>query len=253
MLADRLDLLRTLTSATPSWTLVKGATSALDGRGDIDSAAPTAHWPAVRAACAAWAAATGRGPLVGCDHIPGAAILVVVEAGPKKLVQIDLLDHRLLHGTCVLRAVDLLPAAAIGTDGYRRLAPGGEAVARLVLAEWRPGAPPPSATSLRELRALLQEDGDGARAVASRLDPRLAAAVVEVEAGRWPRSILLQAELACLARGLREPGRLVARVAAAPSRRSCPVLEALADERTVRGDLDTWLDAVERVHPQPRL
>jgi hypothetical protein len=252
--ADRLDLLRRLTEATPSWTLVKGASSALDGRGDIDCAVPAADRPLIHEAVAAWAAATGRGPVLGCDHLPGSLVLAVVEPGaPATLVQIDLLDHRLLHGSSILRAADLLAAAAVEADGYRRLTPGAEAVARLLLVEWRAGAPRPAAASLAELQSLLAEDPAGASAVASRLDRRLRSAVEAVAAGRWPRSTLVAAELASMARGIRRPGQLVNRLAAAPARRSCPLLKALANERTVEGDPDEWIAAVRRVHPQLRL
>lgn len=253
VLADRLDLLRRLTASTPNWTLVKGAPSALDGRGDIDSAAPSADWPTVRSACAAWAAATGRGPLLACDHVPGSVVLAVVEPADRLLVQVDLLDHRLVRGSRVLCAADVLPAAAVDDDGYRRLRPGAEAVVRLVLDEWRTGAPPIEASSLVELRELLQADPEGAQLASSRLDPRLREAVAAVAAGRWPRKALLAAELTCLAHGLRHPAQLLVRAVGRRSSKTCPLLGALANERTVDGDLDEWIASVDRAHPRPRL
>jgi hypothetical protein len=252
VLPDRLDLLCRLTSSTPTWTLVKGASSALNGRGDIDGAAPTDDWDRVSNACLAWAAETGRGPVLACDHIPGSLVLAVVEPATKQIVQVDVLDHRQVHGTTVLRATDFL-SATLERDGYRRLSPGAEAVARVVLDEFRPGAPAIAVGSLAELRALLLDDPDGARALSNRLAPRFQASIRAVAAGTWPRASLLAAEVACLLEGLRRPLPLVARMVAAPGRRACPLLKALANERTVAGDLGDWIDAVRRIHPHPRL
>jgi len=130
---DRLDLLRRLTAAAPHWALVKNDASALDGSGDVDSAAPAPEWPALVAAASDWAHATNRGPVLKCRHIEGTLIVVVVEPGtPALLEQIDILDHRLLHGTPLARAADLTADATLLPDGYRRVAPWAESVARLV-------------------------------------------------------------------------------------------------------------------------
>jgi hypothetical protein len=249
MRTDRLDLLRRLTAATPEWTLVKGEQAALDGRGDVDSAAPREAWPKVTQAVSEWSCDTGRGPTVACGHLPGTLVLAVVESRRHPtLVQVDVLDHRLLRGRPILRAHDLLRSTETAPEGFRRLSPGAEAVARLVLVEWSAAAPRPEPSSLEEVASLVRADRDGARSVAAALDPRLAQVVTEIEAGRWPRTTLALVELEALVQGLRRPTRLLARLAAAPSRRRCPLLRALANERTVRGNLDAWLAAVHHAH-----
>src|SRR5213075_301194 len=99
MLAERLDLVRRLTAATPAWALLKGGASALDGRGDLDCVTPTAQVPLVRATIEEWSRDTGRGPVLACGHLPGTLVLAVVEPGPSTtLVQLDLFDHRLRRG-----------------------------------------------------------------------------------------------------------------------------------------------------------
>jgi hypothetical protein len=253
-LPDRLELLRRLTGSSPQWSLVKGAASALDGRGDIDSAAPAAAWPLLESELGAWASDTGRGPVVRCDHVPGTLILAAVEPGsPTTLVQLDAIDHGLRRGRPVVSAADLLPAAGMTPDGYRVLTPGAQAVARIVLDEWGRFGSRPAQTALDELRDLLRRDPAGARAVADRLELPLRAAVAAVEAGRSPRVAFALADAVYLSLALLRPLRLARRVAGRRERRACPVLRALACERTVEGDLTDWLRAVARVHPQPRL
>jgi hypothetical protein len=247
--ADRLDLLGRLTAATPDWVLVKSVSSAVDGSGDIDSAAPAAAWARVSEVLAEWAGTHALGPVVACDHLPGALVVAAVERGvPAPLLQLDLLDRRLLHGGTVVDA-RYLARAAVVAGGFRRLTPGGEAVVRLVVYEWRPLAPSPPARTLDELRAMLREDRDGARAVQAALSRRVSRAVDEVAAGSWPRRSLILAEAGNALRGLAQPVALARRVAGARARRTCPLLRALANGRIVPGSVDDWLAEVRRAHP----
>jgi hypothetical protein len=250
MADDRLDLLRRMSAATPRWALVKNEESALSGRGDVDSAAPAADWPAVTAAVTAWADAAQLGPVLECDHIPGTLVIAVVEPGePATLTQIDVLDHRLVRGRIVLRADDLLRSAELEAVGYRRLTPGAEAIARLLLDEWKSAAPAPPAASRGELVRLLRSDPDGARAAASSLPARLREATTQLAGGEWPRPLLLRFELAALLGELRAPRRALGRLARSPSRRACPLLHALSRERSVPGPVDEWVAAVHKAHP----
>jgi hypothetical protein len=249
MAGDRLDLLRRLSAATPRWALVKNDESALSGRGDVDSAAPTPDWSAVTAAATAWADAAHVGPVLECDHVPGTLVIAVVEPGePATLTQIDVVDHRLVRGRSVLRAEDLLRSAEPHTAGYRRLTAGAEAIARLLLDEWTPAAPAPSAAVVDELVRLVRSDPDGARVVASSLQPRLRAAIAWLAGGEWPRRLLLRFELVALLGELRAPQRAIGRLARAPSRRACPLLHALSRERSVPGPVDEWIAAVHKAH-----
>lgn len=123
---DRLDLLRRLTAAAPHWALWKSG-------GDVDSFAPVAEWPALVDAVTVWAQETGRGPVLTCRHVEGLLVIVAVEPGtPTLLEQVDVIDHRLLHGTPLVRAAALTADATVGADGYRSIAPWAEREASLV-------------------------------------------------------------------------------------------------------------------------
>jgi hypothetical protein len=241
---DRLALLRALTAATPQWTLVKSAGSALDGRGDIDSAAPAEAWPQVRDAAAGWAAATGRGPVLACRHLLGTLVLAVVEP-EGTLVQIDVLDRRLLRGRPILEAARLVEHGVVAPEGYRRLTPGAEGVALLVLAEWRPLAPSPPSEALSRLARLLRDDPDGAWDAA---EDDLRPALPALASGTWPRGRLLGLELLRALGVLAHPAALAARARAARRAAACPLLGALARGRRVGGELEAWLAAVREVH-----
>jgi hypothetical protein len=245
---DRVDLLRRLTAATPRFVLAKGERSALQGTGDIDAAAPAEDWPLLFDAAADWASDTGRGPVLACTHIPGMLVLAVVErARPVTLVQIDVLDHRSVRGTPVLRARDLGWQATIVPSGYRRASRAGEALARLVLDEW-PAWKHRAPETLDSLGALLRADDGETSALAAQIDPDLARALVALAEGRHPGAALRKLELKAFARTAREPRAFLRRLAAAPPRRRCPLLHALRAERTVTEDLDTWLGRVNRAH-----
>ena len=245
MASDRLDLLRRLTRATPHWALVKGEASALDGRGDVDSCAPADDWPAVAQAVSDWSRETGRGPVLACTHIPGTLVLAAVEPGsPATLAQVDVLDHRLLHGRPILRAGDLALDAAVGPSGFRRATPAAEALARLVLDEWSLRAPP-AADTVEQLASLLRADAEQTLALAARLEPRLAEVLRALQEGCWPRAALARLELDGLTYALRRPRALLRRVAGARARRMCPLLAALRDERRVTAD------PVNRAHRDP--
>src|SRR5205085_959668 len=81
----------------------------------------------------------------------------------------------------------------------RRLRPGAEAVARLVLGDWSDGV---------ELRTSLAADPDGAAALTARLAPGLQRAVAAVASGGPPpQTILVRQEAAALLRAAMRPGR----------------------------------------------
>jgi hypothetical protein len=226
MREDRLDLLRRLTAASQHWALFKSG-------GDIDSFAPRSDWPALTEAVSEWARATGRGPVLTCGHIEGTLVVVAVEPGaPVLLEQVDLIDHRLLHGTALIRAAELTADATVVAEGYRRVAPWAEGVARLLLDDWSIRRPPDES-----ITALLHD-------APATLDPRLRA----IARGSSPRRQVAWLELRTFAAALARPVAAVRRGVAAPARRHCPILRALRAGRRVGGDLDTWLAEVERAH-----
>jgi hypothetical protein len=159
-------------------------------------------------------------------------VVAAVEPGaPALLEQVDLIDHRLLHGAALLRAADLTADASVVAEGYRRLAPWAEGIARLLLDEWSLRRPPDESVT-----ALLRD-------APATLDPRLRA----VARGSSRRQIAWL-ELRTLAGALARPVAAARRVARAPARRRCPILRSLRAGRRVVGDLDAWLAEVERTH-----
>jgi hypothetical protein len=251
---DRLELLHALTAAAPGWALLKGADAALSGTGDIDALAPQESWPVVAAAFTAWAEGTGRGPVVACEHVPGSLVLAAVEPGsPPTLVQLDLLAWRRRRGIELLDAERLGPDAELDGRGFRRLRTGAEGVARLLLDEFGPWGTARHEDGSRELAELVQVDPAGATRTAARLGPEVERAVGEVAEGRWPRGPLLRLELRGFRRALARPRATLGRRRAARSARSCPLLQALRNERTIEGDVQQWLAAVARSHTRVRL
>jgi hypothetical protein len=73
----------------------------------------------------------------------------------------------------------------------------------------------------------------------------LASAVVR---GSWDRRAMLAVEGWFLARALKEPKSVAARLRFRHARRSCPVLRAVFSGRETPGDVDVWLADVGRTH-----
>ena len=227
---DLPSLARALTAADPRFVVWKGGDD-LTAQGDLDGAAPRGAWAGLREAFGAWARDQGLTSAVVCTDALGMLILVGLggEAG-ERLLQVDLVDDKLVHAVPVWSADDLVRCATLD-DGVRRTTPGAEGLAR-VLAHRR------DALGAR----LVTEDPEGARALADRLGLY---GPLALHASAVRRTGL---ELLLAARAVAAPRRFVGALASDRARRACPVLPALASGRALPEPLDTWLSRVARAN-----
>lgn len=221
-------LAASLSDACPGF-LVWKAGGDLDAEGDLDAAVPRSAWPAVGAAFDDWARRRGLAATVVCGHAQGMRILVGCGgAAGRRLLQVDLVDRKLVHGVAVWTASDL----AVATEtrrGVRSLRPGAEGMARVL------------ADRSDELGAVLvRRDPASARALGERLGVRGRLAA------RSRGRLALEAVLALPALG--SPVEAMRVATADPARRRCAVLRALAAGRRAPEPLEGWLDEVAASH-----
>jgi hypothetical protein len=245
----RLSLLRRLSDLDAGWLVWKNGDSAVNGTGDIDSAAPLEARRGIVGAFRAWAAGAGLGPTIVCEHAPRLLILVAcIESRPSRLFQLDVYDS--VAGVAPASALTI--AADADPDGYRRLRPGAEGLLRLVAAVERPGRRPRSTTELERIRELLRGDLDGAEMLAAalgRVGARALSGARAVASGSWDYRAMLLLELALLERAACDPRPRAAWLRFRLGRGSrCPVLAALAAGRVMPGDREAWLADVARQH-----
>lgn len=230
---DLHSLARALTAASEHTLVWKGADS-LDSAGDLDCAVPRRAWPAVEDAFRAWAAEAGMAATIACTHAVGVHVLVGCggDAG-SDLLQVDLVDAKLVHGVPVWTADDLRGVAVV-EGGVKRLPAGAEGVAR-VLAHRRDV----------HGRELLHGDAT-ACALAGALGGRGRLAL------RGGLTARLALELVLAGRALTAP-RLLARSAATDrARHGCPVLRALGAGRRISVPAEAWLASLETDHEVTR-
>jgi hypothetical protein len=230
---DLLSLARALTAASEHALVWKGAGS-LDSAGDLDCAVPRRAWPAVEDAFHAWATDEGMAATVVCTHAVGVHVLVGCAGGAgSDLLQVDLVDAKLVHGVPVWTADDLHGVAVV-EGGVRRLPAGAEGVARLLAHR-------------RDVRGreLLDEDAT-AGALAGVLGARGRLALRRGSTAR------LALELVLAGRALAAPRSLARSVATDRARRGCLVLRALGADRRVPEPVEAWLAAAEADHEVTR-
>jgi len=104
---------------------------------------------------------------------------------------------------------------------------------------------------MKGVRELLREDPEGVRQFAPlfglghKAVVRAAEAVV---AGSWDRTAILTMEAACLARSVREPDAVVARLRFRYQRQRCPVLVTVLQHGRRVEDRERWLGEVSATH-----
>jgi hypothetical protein len=225
----RLQLLRGLTAAAPSWAVWKGADS--DG-GDVDSIAVRDEWPAVQDAFVTWAAEQRLDSVLACTHAPGMLILAGLDG--RSLFQLDVVSYKQLHGALLFRAGELVPLLELdAARRFRRLRSGAEGLLRLAL-DSRDG----------EARGLVENDREGAELAAARVGAFGAAALRAAAEGRRV-PLLARAAIRALAAPRLLAGSLLFDVR---WRWRCPVLRALRAERTAPEDVASWLTHARRTH-----
>lgn len=248
-----LPLLLRLTAASPTWLVWKNVESALEGEGDIDSAAAPGDWDALEAEFVAWAREFDLLPVVACNHIPGGRNLVATPSGSTTFLELSIKNDKAFRGSNLFVLDDLLAMSKMDERGFRTLRPGAEGLLKLVLngSKWF-GRPNREGLTSKRVRALLAEDPGGV-AIAARLFGRaegaardLAGAVV---AGAWNRRAMGTIEARALANALRRPP-VAARRAwfRLTMPRRCPVVYAIGHGRLVGNPRGAWLDEVAKTH-----
>jgi hypothetical protein len=246
-----LPLLRRVTETSSTWTIWKNAESALNGWGDIDSAADPRDWDAIIHEFLVWATAHRLGPVVICRHAPDLVAAAALHDG-EPFFELDLLPSKVFLGSTMFRYQDLLPLAEIDGRGFRRIRPGAEGLIKLLCnGTHRNGLPDQRGLDAFGVVPLLVRDPDGAGAMASLFGPgeraalRLVAAVVE---GGWDRQALLRLQGWFLLRALREPRSVTDKIRFRAALRRCPVLRAMISGRRIPQPADDWLRTVRTNH-----
>lgn len=246
-----LPLLQRLTAASHSWVAWKNVDSALNGFGDVDSAAPPEDWERLADEFSAWAFSSGLGPVVLCPHAPNLLHLVALRDG-EPFFELDLVGRKVFLGSTLFVPGDLSPVTEMDERGFRRVRPGAEGLIKLIgNGALRNGLPNRPGLVSKRIPQLLAADPDGVRVAARLFGPAegdvltLARAVVR---GSWDRRAMLSLEAWFLIRAVKEPRSVAARLRFRRARQSCPVLRAVFGGRVVPGDVHLWLEDVGRTH-----
>jgi hypothetical protein len=246
-----LPLLQRLTEVSPSWLAWKNVDSALNGYGDVDSAAPREDWPRLADEFSAWAFSFGLGPVVLCPHAPNLLHLVALREN-EPFFELDLVGRKVFLGSTLFVPEDLRSVTEMDERGFRRVRAGAEGLIKLVgNGALRNGLPNRPGLRSKRIPQLLAADPDGVRVAARLFGPAersiliLASAAVR---GSWDRRAMLSVEAWFLARALKEPKSVAARLRFRQARRSCPVLRAVFSGREIPSDVDGWLADVGRTH-----
>jgi hypothetical protein len=248
-----LPLIRRLTEASSSWLVWKNVDSALDGEGDIDSAAAPADWDALEEQFLQWARELDLLPVALCRHIPGGRNLIAAPIGSNTFFELSIKHDKAFRGSTLFVLDDLLAMSEQDERGFRKLRPGAEGLLKLVLngSKWF-GRPDVEGLKSKHVRELLASDPEGV-AIASHVFGRaggaareLAQAVVD---GHWNRRAMGMIEARALANGLRHPSVMARRAwFRLTAQQRCPVVYAIGHGRIVAEPRDAWLADVARTH-----
>jgi hypothetical protein len=249
-----LPLLQRLTELSPNWGLWKNADRALQGHGDLDSAAPKREWDAITHEFRRWSKDHGLGPVAICRHAPTVLFLIALEPERRSFYELDVLGRKYFRGWTNFRAEDLLPLFQIDSRGFREVRPGVEGVIIFTQNATRWGGLPNMVNEKAHLALdLLREDPDGVEEAAKLFGPARKA-LLEVIAsaldGGWNRRAMLQVEARCVAGAFMEPHLLIGRMITRVQKKRCPILRTIfVQERRLPQDVDAWLERVAVHHP----
>jgi hypothetical protein len=246
--ADRsqiwLPLLRTLTSVFPRWIALKNIASTFGGEGDLDSLAPVEDWSGIEAVFREWAAEQGFSPVIVCRHRPSGPNFFAIDPNWPYVVQLDVMSARPFRSQPLLDANDARELAIDDTRGFRIVREGAQGLMNLCTnGTHRGGAPNWHGIREKRIVEMLESDPIGVREAARILRPptwalnRVARAACE---GSWDRGAMLAIEVAQLARGAREPGKMLRRLSYRDGGRlACPLKRL--PRRRLPEDRDRWL------------
>jgi hypothetical protein len=249
-----LPLLRRLTDLSPTYVVWKQIDSALEGVGDIDSAADPADWDVLEEAFRAWAVEHALEPTAVCNHIPGGRNLIAAPESITSFLELSIKHDKIWRGSMLFTLDQLAPLTIIDTRGFRRVRPGAEGLLKLVLNGSRWGGRADAAgLRAKHVVALLDEDPEGSDAAAALFGSAAPAArtlAARVRAGGWDRRAMLRLEGRALAKAATDPVTLARRAwFRAFSTSHCPVVKAIVGgDRLMPGDRADWWRSVAQGH-----
>lgn len=252
----RVAFLNELTSRHEHFLVWKHLDRALQGRGDIDAAAPEGEVPAIAADAVSIAADTlGASHVIHCDHVADKRLQFFIQ--PERLPQLFEFDVCMQPSRGFAPWADppnMAPLAVVGVQGIRHLRSGAEAVVSLVYhgISWQ-GQDNLAGDERQIVQKGLADDLEGAYAACRTLPPRPARSplLVLVESlcrGTWSRRYAQHAFGGFVLGGLARPaftarrGMYRARLAGG---REC-LMSRLArshNRRVPTGGVDALLDA----------
>ena len=116
--------------------------SALEGEGDIDSAADPADWDALEHEFRVWAETDGLEPVAICNHIPGGRNLIAAPERMTSFLELSIKHNKVFRGSMLFTLDELAPLTILDYRGFRRVRPGAEGLLKLVLNGSRWGGRP---------------------------------------------------------------------------------------------------------------
>jgi hypothetical protein len=128
-----LPFLQRLTTLSPSSVVWKNASSALEGRGDLDVVAPPTDWKGIEAEFHRWARAESLHPVAVCRHVPGSIFLLALDPTRPAFFEVDIKSRGTIRGTTIFRTRHLQPLCEMDPRGFRRLRPGAEGLLKLMM------------------------------------------------------------------------------------------------------------------------
>jgi hypothetical protein len=248
-----LALIRELTEASPTWLVWKNVESALDGEGDIDSAAAPADWDVLEERFLAWARERNLLPVALCRHIPGGRNLIAAPPGSDTFFELSIKHDKAFRGSTLFVLDDLLAMSEFDERGFRKLRPGAEGLLKLVLngSKWF-GRPDVEGLKSKHVQELVASDPAGVE-MASAIFGRAAGAARDLAAavaeGRWSHRAMGTIEARALAKALQHPAVTARRIwFRLTTHRRCPVVYAIGHGRVITEPREAWLADVARTH-----
>jgi hypothetical protein len=231
----------------------KNIDSAFTGGGDVDTVAPGEDWPLIQNEFHMWAKGNGLGPVIPCPHAPFLLHLVALDprAPNDTFFELDINRRKVFLGSTLFVPADLRPLAGVYEQGFRRLRPGAEGLLKLVQnGTKRGGRIDPDGLRLKNIPQLLSEDWEGVQLTARLFKGAESAALRAARSvidGGWDRKASMKIEALSLARAIKEPGSVAARLRFRVNKRKCPVLRAVFESKR-HVDPGPWLEEVAKTH-----
>ncbi|HET8739254.1 MAG TPA: hypothetical protein VFO17_05940 [Acidimicrobiia bacterium] len=248
-----LPLLRDLTERFPGWTVWKNPESAFDGPGDIDSLAPREQWDSIERVFKTWAKDNGFRPTIVCRHVPqGPHFITVVHPWPHMLI-LDVKELSTWRGSTLIDHRRAGQVSEVGHDGFRRIRPGAEGVAKLLLNGVLPGGRKnEKGLEAKRVQTLLVSDPEGAELALGWVGPvsgTLRRGIDAYLGGGWDRQAMLTIEVFCTLRSLGEPRTAVSRLRFKRAIKQCDILQSVRKRhRAIPDDAQQWYREISVNH-----